>query len=91
MKNESIRRIIKLENNIEIYFKEPLKRIIDLLKLILNKYYFKQDEVYLNLVMEYVPDTLSRVIRFNNKNKINFSPSQLKILTYQMWRALAYL
>ncbi|KAL4469797.1 hypothetical protein ABPG72_022117 [Tetrahymena utriculariae] len=49
------------------------------------------DEVYLNIVMEYVPETLSKVIRTYRKSKQPFPPLLLKVFSYQMFRALAYL
>jgi len=36
-------------------------------------YIYKQDELYLNLVMEYIPETLSKVIRFHRKSKTLFN------------------
>jgi glycogen synthase kinase 3 beta len=30
---------------------------------------FQQDEIYLNLVMEYVPETVYRVLKHYNKSK----------------------
>ncbi|EGR32068.1 hypothetical protein IMG5_097450 [Ichthyophthirius multifiliis] len=50
-----------------------------------------EDEVYLNLVMEYVPETLSNIIKYYRKNKQPFPPLLLKVFSYQMFRALAYL
>ncbi|CAD8188191.1 unnamed protein product [Paramecium pentaurelia] len=51
----------------------------------------KGDDVYLNLVMDYIPDALSKVIRYYKKAKQLFPVVLLKIYSYQMFRALAYL
>ncbi|CAD8121399.1 unnamed protein product [Paramecium sonneborni] len=49
------------------------------------------DDIYLNLVMDYIPETLSKLIRNYRKNKTAFPNILLKIYSYQMLRALAYL
>lgn len=41
--------------------------------------------------MEWVPETLSKVIRAYKKNKIPFPVPMIKVYAYQMFRALAYL
>lgn len=51
----------------------------------------KMDEVYLNCVMEYVPDTLSRVIRSYAKSKTQMPMILVKLYSYQMLRSLAYI
>ncbi|CAD8114881.1 unnamed protein product [Paramecium sonneborni] len=48
-------------------------------------------DVYLNLVMEYVPETLSKLIRQIRKQKQTIPSIQLKLYSYQMLRALLYL
>lgn len=42
----------------------------------------KGDDVYLNLVMDYIPDTLSKVIRYYKKAKQPFPAVLLKIYSY---------
>lgn len=49
------------------------------------------DQVYLNLVMEFLPETLSKTIRYHRKSKQPFPPLQIKVYSYQMFRALAFL
>jgi len=49
------------------------------------------DEVYLNLVMEFVPETLSKMVRFHRKSKQPFPPTLIKYYSYQMFRSLSYL
>ncbi|CAD8140379.1 unnamed protein product [Paramecium octaurelia] len=51
----------------------------------------KGDDVYLNLVMDYIPDTLSKVVRYYRKAKQQFPNALLKVYGYQMFRALAYM
>jgi glycogen synthase kinase 3 beta len=42
----------------------------------------KADDIYLNLVMDYIPETLSKVIRNYKKNKSQFPNVLLKIYSY---------
>jgi glycogen synthase kinase 3 beta len=51
----------------------------------------KKDEVYLNAVMEYVPDSLSKVIRSYFKNKTSFPAILVKVYAFQMFKALEYI
>jgi glycogen synthase kinase 3 beta len=51
----------------------------------------KPDEIYLNLVLNYVPDNLNRQIRNHVKNKEEFPIFLIKLYTFQMARALAYI
>ncbi|CAO3627983.1 kinase-like domain-containing protein [Cunninghamella echinulata] len=51
----------------------------------------KEDEVYLNLVMEYVPDTLYRATRLYAKSKQSMPMVLVKVYMYQVIRALAYI
>jgi serine/threonine protein kinase len=51
----------------------------------------KPDETFLNAVMDYVPDTLSRLIRQYSKSKSQMPMLLVKIYSYQMLRSLAYI
>jgi glycogen synthase kinase 3 beta len=51
----------------------------------------KQEEIYLNCVMDYIPDTLSRVIRQYYKSKTTMPMLIAKLYSYQMLRSLAYI
>jgi glycogen synthase kinase 3 beta len=51
----------------------------------------KPDDTYLNAVMEYVPDTLSRIIRQYAKSKSQMPMLLVKLYSYQMLRALSYI
>ncbi|CAI4210398.1 unnamed protein product [Parascedosporium putredinis] len=50
-----------------------------------------KDEVYLNLVQEFVPETVYRASRFYNKMKTTMPILEVKLFIYQLFRALAYI
>lgn len=59
-------------------------------------YYFytsgeKKDEIYLNLVLEYIPETVYKVARQYSKNKQTIEPVFIKLYMYQLFRSLAYI
>jgi glycogen synthase kinase 3 beta len=51
----------------------------------------KQDEIYLNCVMDYIPDTLSRTIRHYYKSKTSMPMLLVKLYSYQMLKSLGYI
>jgi len=51
----------------------------------------KADEVFLNLVMEYVPETIHRTLRNHTKAKKLVPIMYTKVYMYQVARALAYI
>ncbi|KAK3609608.1 hypothetical protein CHS0354_038608 [Potamilus streckersoni] len=51
----------------------------------------KKDEVYLNLVLEYVPETVYRVARQYSKSKQTIPILYIKLYMYQLFRSLAYI
>ena len=51
----------------------------------------KPDDLYLNCVMDYIPDTLSRVVRQYYKSKTTMPMLLVKLYSYQMMRSLAYI
>jgi len=51
----------------------------------------KKDEVYLNLVQEYVPETVYRASRHYVKLKQPMPMLQIKLYMYQLLRSLAYI
>lgn len=60
------------------------------------KYFFysageKKDEVFLNLVLEYVPETVYRVARHYSKSKQTIPIIFIKLYMYQLFRSLAYI
>ncbi|XP_061353219.1 shaggy-related protein kinase eta-like isoform X2 [Gastrolobium bilobum] len=50
-----------------------------------------RDELFLNLVMEYVPETMSRVLKRYNSMNQRMPLIYVKLYTYQILRALAYI
>nr|GMD42293.1 shaggy-related protein kinase alpha [Ipomoea batatas] len=50
-----------------------------------------KDELYLNLVLEYVPETVHRVIKHYNKLNQRIPLIFVKLYTYQIFRALSYI
>lgn len=60
------------------------------------KYFFyssgdKKDEVYLNLVLEYIPETVYKVARHYSRSKQTIPISFIKLYMYQLFRSLAYI
>ncbi|KAM7501132.1 hypothetical protein LguiB_000036 [Lonicera macranthoides] len=51
----------------------------------------EKDELYLNLVLEYVPETVHRVIKHYNKMNQRMPMIYVKLYSYQIFRALAYI
>ncbi|XVE89514.1 hypothetical protein DITRI_Ditri20bG0002700 [Diplodiscus trichospermus] len=51
----------------------------------------EKDELYLNLVLEYVPETVHRVIKHYNKLNQRMPLTYVKLYTYQIFRALSYI
>lgn len=51
----------------------------------------QKDEVYLNLVLEYVPETVYRASRNYVKLKQNMPIPYIKLYMYQLFRSLAYI
>ncbi|CAD6184194.1 unnamed protein product [Caenorhabditis auriculariae] len=60
------------------------------------KYFFystgeKKDELYLNLILEYVPETVYRVARHYSKQRQAIPLIYVKLYMYQLFRSLAYI
>ena len=51
----------------------------------------QKDEVYLNLVLEFVPETVYRASRYFNKLKTTMPMLEVKLYIYQLFRSLAYI
>ncbi|KAL6531477.1 DASH complex subunit ask1 [Orobanche minor] len=51
----------------------------------------EKDELYLNLVLEYVPETVHRVVKHYNKLNQRMPLIYVKLYTYQIFRALSYI
>ena len=73
-----------------------IMRRLDHCNIVKLKYYFytsgeKKEEMYLNLVLEFMPETLHRVARYYNKQKQAIPSSIIKLYMYQLFRSLAYI
>lgn len=73
-----------------------IMRKLDHCNIVKLKYFFytsgeKKDEVYLNLVLEYIPETVYRVARHYSKNRQTIPLIYIKLYMYQLFRALAYI
>uniref|UniRef100_UPI00358FC4AB glycogen synthase kinase-3 beta-like isoform X3 n=1 Tax=Myxine glutinosa TaxID=7769 RepID=UPI00358FC4AB len=53
--------------------------------------HLQKDEVYLNLVLDYVPETVYRVSRHYSKAKQTIPIIYVKLYMYQLFRSLAYI
>ena len=51
----------------------------------------KSNEIYLNIVMEYIPETVFRILKHYNNMKQNVPILLVKLYAYQAFRALAYI
>jgi len=51
----------------------------------------KQDELYLNLVLEFVPETVYSISRHHQKSKIQLPVLYVKLYMYQLCRALSHI
>ncbi|GIY54635.1 glycogen synthase kinase-3 beta [Caerostris extrusa] len=73
-----------------------IMRRLDHCNIVKLKYFFyssgdKKDEVYLNLVLEFIPETVYRVARQYSKAKQTIPISYIKLYMYQLFRSLAYI
>jgi glycogen synthase kinase 3 beta len=73
-----------------------IMRLVDHPNVIRLLYYFysngeKADEVFLNLVLEFVPETIYRASRYFAKLKQPVPMFNVKLYMYQVFRSLAYI
>ncbi|XP_058610747.1 glycogen synthase kinase 3 alpha a isoform X2 [Onychostoma macrolepis] len=73
-----------------------IMRKLDHCNIVRLRYFFycsgeKKDEVYLNLVLDYVPETVYRVARHFSKAKTIIPIFYVKVYMYQLFRSLAYI
>ncbi|XP_032679959.1 glycogen synthase kinase-3 beta isoform X3 [Odontomachus brunneus] len=54
-------------------------------------FHVDKDEVYLNLVLEYIPETVYKVARHYSRSKQTIPISYIKLYMYQLFRSLAYI
>ncbi|CAK9440264.1 uncharacterized protein LODBEIA_P43640 [Lodderomyces beijingensis] len=59
------------------------------------KYFFytnnDKNELYLNLILEFVPETLYKASHYYVSKRLSMPPLEIKLYTYQMFRALNYI
>uniref|UniRef100_A0A6F9DEP0 [tau protein] kinase n=1 Tax=Phallusia mammillata TaxID=59560 RepID=A0A6F9DEP0_9ASCI len=73
-----------------------IMRKLDHCNIVKLRYFFyssgdKKDEIYLNLVLDYVPETVYRVARHYTKSKQTIPILYVKLYMYQLFRSLAYI
>jgi len=73
-----------------------IMRLLDHINVVQLRYFFhssgeKKDEVYLNLVLEFIPETVYRVSRHYSKQNHKFPIVYIKLYMYQLFRSLAYI
>jgi len=73
-----------------------IMRTLDHQNIVLLKFFFyssgeKKEEVYLNLVLEFIPETVYRVARHYSKQKQTIPLLFIKLYMYQLFRSLAYI
>ncbi|EPZ32904.1 Serine/threonine-dual specificity kinase domain-containing protein [Rozella allomycis CSF55] len=68
----------------------PTNEVIAVKKVLQDKR-FKTEDVYLNLVLEFVPETVYRASRHYSKSKQNMPVLQIQLYMYQLFRSLAYI
>ncbi|WOK99012.1 shaggy-related protein kinase epsilon [Canna indica] len=72
-----------------------IMRLLDHSNVVQLKNYFfsttEKDELYLNLVLEYVSETLYRVLKYYNRMNQHIPLIYVKLYTYQLCRALGYI
>ncbi|KAG8431544.1 hypothetical protein GDO86_018332 [Hymenochirus boettgeri] len=73
-----------------------IMRKLDHCNIVRLRYFFyssgeKKDEVYLNLVLDYVPETVYRVARHYSRAKQALPMIYVKLYMYQLFRSLAYI
>lgn len=70
-----------------------IMRVLDHCNIVKLLYFFysqgeKKDDVYLNLVLEFIPETVYRVSRNYSKNKKTIALFDIKLYMYQLFRSL---
>lgn len=73
-----------------------IMRRLDHCNVVKLKYFFhtygdRSSEVYLNLVLEYIPETLYKIARQHSRNRQPFPILLIKLYMYQLFRSLNYI
>ncbi|OTF72153.1 protein kinase-like protein [Euroglyphus maynei] len=70
---------------------------LDHCNIVKLKYFFythknqQKEDIYLNLVLEFIPDTVSKVARYYMRQGTKIPMNMIKLYMYQLFRALAYI
>lgn len=51
----------------------------------------EKNQIFLDLILEYVPETLYQYIKYHTMQKTSISPLEIKVLSYQILRAINYI
>ncbi|CAJ0847953.1 2277_t:CDS:10 [Entrophospora sp. SA101] len=85
-----------IDNSEDVAIKK--NRELQIMKLVshpnivgLKAFFYSSDEVFLNLVLEYVPETVYRASRVYAKSKQTMPMLYIKLYMYQLFRSLAYI
>lgn len=88
-------RIVRHPNIVELkafyYSNGDRVRTHSIQQKLLRSLQMQKDEVYLNLVLEFVPETVYRASRHFNKLKTTMPILEVKLYIYQLFRSLAYI
>ncbi|XP_003748487.1 glycogen synthase kinase-3 beta [Galendromus occidentalis] len=73
-----------------------IMRKLDHCNIVKLKYYFycageRKDDLFLNLVLEFIPETVYRVARQYSKSKQTMPIAYIRLYMYQLFRSLAYI
>ena len=73
-----------------------IMRLVDHVNIVALNFFFysngeKKDEVFLNLVLDYVPETIYRASRYYAKLKQSVPIFNIKLYMFQVFRSLAYI
>ncbi|XP_014288041.1 putative glycogen synthase kinase-3 homolog [Halyomorpha halys] len=86
-------KTVYLENKVSNRELEIMKTVRHC-NIIELKYYFfdkDQDKIKMNLVLEYLPQTLYKILKHYQRYRMKLHPTYIKVFIYQLLKALNYL
>lgn len=89
-----IMRIIRHPNIVELkafYYSNGERVILYSCWVVVRADKTQRDEVYLNLVLEFVPETVYRASRYFSRMRTTMPMIEVKLYIYQLFRSLAYI
>lgn len=87
-------RIIRHPNIVELkafYYSNGERVILYSCWVVVRADKTQRDEVYLNLVLEFVPETVYRASRYFSRMRTTMPMIEVKLYIYQLFRSLAYI